>query len=322
MSELLVAIYHNIAASRLGWGCDLKGVAEERFNEQLVWLCRSYEPVTMDRLADAAEGRAALPGKGFCLTFDDGYRDQFLIAAERLRTMRLTGTFFLNTQRLEQRRLLAVDKQRFLQYGTPDFTAFLRAFCRAVERRFPEVYDAGCVPTPENIAAAAGVYAEFPFYSNEERFYRKIRDQRLTEEQVTAVVEQLFEEFFDNEAEMVRDYFMSWDDARGLRDAGMHLGGHSHAHPLLTRLSASAQRADIRQNVALLSKALGVSVRAFSYPYGACNDDTVQALRAEGIRVGFLEGLGVNTSGLADPHRLWRIGPEKISDLMAAEVAA
>ena len=192
MPECLVVIYHNIASSRLGWAHDFKGVQEDVFVRQIAFLGRSYERLTLRQMIDHLDGRDRLPAKGWYPTFDDGYKDQLFAAVEHLQAAKIEGLFFLNTQRLETQRLLTVDKQRLLQYGTPSFREFLEAFCCAAARRSPLRDDGRFAPNAEHIAQAADFYAEFPFYSNEERFYRKVRDCWLTERQVEEIVDELF----------------------------------------------------------------------------------------------------------------------------------
>jgi len=315
-AECLFVIYHNVAFVSAADRSDLRGVREADFERQVAFLCRHYEPLTMTRLVAALDGHDRLPARCFYLTFDDG-SSEHLAVAERLRAAKLEGAFFVNTKRLSDRRLLTVDKQRLLQYATPDFTEFLQAFCHAAKRLCPG--DARRFElTAQNIKEAETFYAEFPFYSPPERFYRKIRDRWLTEAQVGALVDELFGQFFDNEAQLLRTYFMDWDGLRVLQSLGMHVGGHSHAHPLLSKLDAASQYADLQEHVEQLRKQLGVRLTAFAYPYGTGNEDTINILKQEGIRLAFIEDGLPQAGGLRDPYRLSRLGPEKLDILMEA----
>lgn len=115
MSECLYIVYHNISLSNSEVAIDLKGVEESFFKEQLEALCRNYEPISLEMMSESVKSGIALPSKCFCMTFDDGYKEHISIAADYLSRNNVTGSFYINTQKLEAKKLITVDKQRFLQ---------------------------------------------------------------------------------------------------------------------------------------------------------------------------------------------------------------
>src|SRR5262245_8477554 len=54
--------------------------AETVFAEQMEWVARRYEPVTLDDLAAAVAGQRPMPRRGVAITFDDGYADNYQVA--------------------------------------------------------------------------------------------------------------------------------------------------------------------------------------------------------------------------------------------------
>jgi peptidoglycan/xylan/chitin deacetylase (PgdA/CDA1 family) len=84
--------------------------------------------------------------------------------------------------------------------------------------------------------------------------------------------------------------WMTWDDVRALRQAGMEIGGHTVSHPLLGRLSPEEQEAEIAGCRQRLEAELGAPMRAFTYPYGGhdCFDEhTRRCLAAHGVEFAF-----------------------------------
>jgi peptidoglycan/xylan/chitin deacetylase (PgdA/CDA1 family) len=78
-----ILVYHHIRPARNG--PRLLSISTSGFAAQLAYLRhRGYHPVTLQRVFDAWRGRATLPPHPIVLTFDDGYADQFRIAARRL----------------------------------------------------------------------------------------------------------------------------------------------------------------------------------------------------------------------------------------------
>jgi len=97
--------------------------------------------------------------------------------------------------------------------------------------------------------------------------------------------------------------WMTWDMARELLAAGMHVGGHTVTHPILARLDPDAQRAEILGCAARLRAELGVPMRWFSHPNGdrgSFDDRTRAILAAAGVELAFAFGGGFVRRRVAD----------------------
>lgn len=74
---------------------------------------------------------------------------------------------------------------------------------------------------------------------------------------------------------------MSWDELRGLRDAGWEIGSHTRSHPFLTRLSDGELAAELEASRADCERELG-ECESLAYPYGDHDERVVAATRAAG----------------------------------------
>lgn len=97
--DLPVVMYHDISPAPPD---DVyraaSNVLPADFAAQLDYLrCAGYNTVTPTRLADAIEGRAALPEKPVILTFDDGYSDHYTQAFPLLQERGMVGAFAIIT---------------------------------------------------------------------------------------------------------------------------------------------------------------------------------------------------------------------------------
>ncbi len=72
---------------------------------------------------------------------------------------------------------------------------------------------------------------------------------------------------------------MSWDEVRRWHENGGDLGGHSHLHHCMTRLSLEEMRETVQQNKRLLEEETGITPRAFAYPYGRFNQAVIDVIR-------------------------------------------
>ncbi len=77
--------------------------------------------------------------------------------------------------------------------------------------------------------------------------------------------------------------FLSWDNLKTLRDAGMTIGSHSRSHPYLTHITNPAALADeIFGSKKILEKNLGITVNEFAYPFGQYNQAIIALVQQAG----------------------------------------
>ena len=72
---------------------------------------------------------------------------------------------------------------------------------------------------------------------------------------------------------------MTWDELRLWHENGGDLGGHSHLHHCMTRLSLAELHETVEQNKRLLEEETGIALRAFAYPYGRFNQAVIDVVR-------------------------------------------
>lgn len=77
--------------------------------------------------------------------------------------------------------------------------------------------------------------------------------------------------------------FLTWDNLRTLRDAGMTIASHSLSHPYLTKnASTAALWNEIYGSKQKLEKNLGVPVNEFAYPFGQYDATTTTMVQTAG----------------------------------------
>ena len=78
---------------------------------------------------------------------------------------------------------------------------------------------------------------------------------------------------------------MSWEDLRGLADAGWEVGSHTRTHPRLTEVDDDGALAlELDGSRQACEDRLGRSCPSLAYPYGDVDDRVVAAARAAGYR--------------------------------------
>ena len=100
--------------------------------------------------------------------------------------------------------------------------------------------------------------------------------------------------------------YLTWDDVRRLRDAGMEIGSHTSSHPRLGDVTPDQAVADVREAQRAIGAELGDPPLTFAYPGGSYNDAAIQAVREAGLLAAFTTARG-NTFSWADRFTIPRL---------------
>jgi peptidoglycan/xylan/chitin deacetylase (PgdA/CDA1 family) len=106
--KFLVTAFHRVNRSTLGDGVTC---SPESFRSICIWLAKNFRVIPLSEQIDALEKGHILP-RTASITFDDGYLDNFEIAAPILRELGLPATFFVATDLIESQIVPAWDHER------------------------------------------------------------------------------------------------------------------------------------------------------------------------------------------------------------------
>lgn len=86
-------------------------MSEENFRWQMAYLAENgYHPITMQELYDYVTKEAPLPEKPVCITFDDGYEDNYRIVYPLMKSYGFPWTVFVITGHVGQDRRMTWDQ--------------------------------------------------------------------------------------------------------------------------------------------------------------------------------------------------------------------
>lgn len=108
------------------------------FRKHMEYVARTCKPVTMDQVADMVSGAKPIPRRAVAVTFDDGYPDNYEIAAPILEENGLRGTFYLATSAVEGRPLWFVRMRYWTWQAQIERPQFLEASARCATSIEPE----------------------------------------------------------------------------------------------------------------------------------------------------------------------------------------
>ena len=280
-ARLCVLIYHRVPAQVDPMYPDEPDAAA--FDARMAFVAARFNVLPLDEAIERV-GAGTLPRRALCITFDDGYADNFHVALPILRKHRLPATIFVASGFLDGGRMwndTIIEAVRRAPPGTLDLCDIGLGAYRLdgwVERR----------------AAVAAILDALKYRASDER--QDIADR------IGRTVAQA----------LPNDLMLTTSELRGLHSAGICVGGHTVTHPILLRTPADAAREEIRKGRADLEARLGAPVRLFAYPNGKAGRDFgpehVRMVREAGFHAAFTTDWGA-ASQLTPRFELPRFTP-------------
>jgi len=285
-SAVTVLMYHRVLPDGQCTDYPFPAIVMPRtsFEAQLDYLAERAHVLTVS--AALRELGASPPGSKprVCLTFDDGYADNFDVVAPLLESRGLLGTFFITSG--------AVQAQRALWYD------------RAV--------DLWTTVSPQRLRELAHQLGEAPTtaLSNRESWieWLKVIPNHRRAEMIR---------FLEAEASASGSGcpLITADQVRQLADRGHEIGSHTLSHPILTTMGEKGRRAEINGAKILLEEWTQRDVPGFCYPNGNYDASVIQQLREAGHEYACTTAPGRNDQR-TDRFELRRIDvtPDRVTD--------
>ena len=288
---LLVLNYHRIGdARRAAHDAGVYSCTAAEFDRQLGHLKRRFTIVSLERALAVLAGEAPPSRPSILLTFDDGYRDNYETAFPLLRAHGATAAFFLTTGFVGASAAPWWDAVAAIVKGSPR-TRVTLDYPAAAE------FD---LPAGDRGAAVEAVQDHFKAGADHdpERFLSALEAACGCKR-----------------PEPGRRLFLSWDEAREMRDGGMSFGSHTRTHPILAKLSYARQLEELRQSRSVLEAELQRPAACLAYPDGqpgTYSADTQKAAAEAGYLAAFSYIPGANLPGKSYPFDLRRYSDDSV----------
>jgi CelD/BcsL family acetyltransferase involved in cellulose biosynthesis/peptidoglycan/xylan/chitin deacetylase (PgdA/CDA1 family) len=253
-----IFIYHRVNDD---FDSFLPSVPVAAFRKQMEFLKKNFPIVSLDEI-----GHGAFPDNGanYCaaLTFDDGYRDNFLSAFPVLKDLGLPATVFLTTGYIEAGELPWYDQ---VCWG---FKLTTRERLSLKDVGGPE----GRLDLPpERLKVMGQTLAWLRGLEETDRL-------RLTPQVFAALHVPAFLR--------VPSPMLNWDEIRQMSKQNVTFGAHTVSHPALSRVNGERLEAEISGSRDRIQEELQLPVRHFAYPFGQPRDIGAEA-RSAVQRAGF-----------------------------------
>jgi len=288
--SLVVPYYHMVSDTPVPHVSHLyrfKTIRE--FAEDLEFLLRHFEPITLSDIVDALNGMCRLNRPCFHLTFDDGFREMHDIVAPVLERAGVPATFFVNTA--------------FLDGGGLAHHNALSVLLDRLRLRGARLSDAS-LRRVESILPAAK--------SDRATLHTRILSIPYAEKSLVRSLAEILDVDLDQYVRDTRPY-LSYSEITTLLARGFNIGSHSHDHPLYAGLPLPQQLTQTRMSMDLLRTRFSVSPKAFAFPH---TDRGVEDAFFSAVFSEPLLDVSFGTDGLVShfhPRNIERLSMEKPS---------
>ena len=261
-------------------------VPTEVFRKRMEYLASHFTVCPLQNGVDMLR-RGDLPDNALALTFDDGYRDNYLNAFPILKQLGLPATIFLPTAAISYGITLWHDRV---------FWAFRETEVTVVGN-FGGKNETYFMPSPrEKLSVLQHVLSV-------------LRAMNVIERETS--IGRLLTKLGVPARNGIGDLMLSWDEIRIMHQNGITFGSHSCTHPILSKLSTEDVRSEVLESKDIIEKEVGTQVTAFAYPSGRAEDfdaRTKGILKEEGYSCALTTIFGANQKA-QDPFELRRGGP-------------
>lgn len=258
-----------------------KHIGESAFRFILDQLCRRGSPISMDSACAGLRGESPIRPYSFCVTFDDGFRNNMSIAVPILEDLGVPSTIYVTTD--------------FIEENFPSWIDQIEAAVASSHRDF-------VAPPPP----MTGVYPlrdraeKVGFLSDVRRIVKAASaiDPLAFARTLTGA---LIGEYEALEFEPILDDKLTWDQLRSLSGRELvSIGGHGKTHRPLGFLNELVEVEEVNVCTRQLGGRDPSWIRHFSYPEGfpgSFSGRTVGVLSAAGWQSAVTTTPGVNSPG-------------------------
>lgn len=252
--KIRILIYHGVENKQTDFSLGIPSlvISTKNFEKQIKYLSKSYNIISMHDLTNHIKKKIPFPSNSVIITFDDGFKNNFINAFPILQKYNIKATVFLITDYIDTLKISWLDKLVYILKKI-GISKFIEEFKN-----------------------------KFPAYSNliEKTGQKNIIDQisfllidKVDDNIRRKFIQNLYNKFkIKINKEKIKDLYLSWEEIKKMDDAGISFGSHTSTHPVLSLLDYEKAKKEIFNSKKNIEVKLNKEINLFAYPYGRKND--------------------------------------------------
>lgn len=257
--QLLVVYYHRVVPQIGEHDAFSLQVTVERFRQHLDYLTSYYQVISLQELIRQIRAKHLARKRQVVITFDDGYRDNYLYAYPLLKQQHLPATIFVSTDYVEKQIPFFWEQLQSLIFEWQH---------DELELQFPETVRYALKSRHERYASLFAIHQKLKAYPP-----RKALEllARFTQNAISCPSD---------------DLPLTWEQIREMVANQISIGAHTCSHPVLSTLPYAEAEQEIVRSKQILEEHLQQQITTFAYPYGERGDftqETIDILKKHGF---------------------------------------
>lgn len=292
--KLIILMYHRVlTGDELDRNFVQPGmyVRSDVFEKQMAFLKRHFEMLSFAGFLSLRKEGGWDKNKRYCIiTFDDGWRDNYVNAYPVLRKLNIPATIFLPTAFIGTNQWFWSDKlghllRHYFLHGAP---AEASGSLAEIFERCPIVPRSGGKSLEDGIDAVID-------------FFKKKKSKEI--------------EFFIGQ---LRDAlgltipedrrFLDWDEIEEMSNHNVSFGSHTCSHSVLTNIDAAQAKRELRESLRQLREKKINQIPVLCYPNGNYSQQLIELAKEAGYRAAATTQSGCEGNGAGNVFTLKRIG--------------
>lgn len=244
----------------------------DNFRKQLDYFENNFGFIEYSEFENILKNKT-LSSNGVVLTFDDGLKCHYTEVYKELKERGLWGIFYVNSQPILEGSLLDVHKTHIL-LACVDPNILIKDLHHTLltqEFENTDLYDRVTYIRQTNDEDSLAFKRTLNYYLNtNER--KDVLDALMSINDLNSIFQ-------------AKEYYLSKAEIEEMSNNGMIFGGHTHSHPLLSKLTKATQYREIKSSIDLVQ-----AKNTFCFPYGgeiSFNKDTLDILKKLEIKYCF-----------------------------------
>jgi sugar transferase (PEP-CTERM/EpsH1 system associated) len=286
-NDLTILTYHRILPSHLKASVfNLPMIVDKQvFERQMATLASEYSPVSLAQAISGLRGEKALPDRAVLVTFDDGYRDNYLYAYPILKKYGIPATIFVATQHIDTG----------LPFWWDWFSeGFLKLARFGGKEDLDQILEKVSSAQATNIPVPSDGFNAFRTFTD--ALVRRVRNLPLQPRQnVFGLLQEMLQRLDISLGE--ERIILSWEEIREMQANGIEIGSHSDSHIFMDESDPNIIMQNLKTSYERIREMTGRQPTAISYPGGRIAPGQEELVREIGFLAGAMVQPGPNRIG-------------------------
>jgi len=241
-----ILAYHRIGMDGIINGMN---IAVSNYEKQMRYVRRYYNVIDLYEAVDMLERRLTIPNNSLVVTFDDGYRANYLYAFPILKRYGISATIFLTVGAIERNEMLWFDivTEAFKYTKKHEFNGEVLG----IGKKKINTYN-------RRLSVADTVMEIMKNIAGDKR-----------KKMLESVVKELG---VDIAGIAPKRPMLSWEEINHMKEYGITFGSHGMSHTILTKLTTEELEYEISESKRIIREKTGIDVVLFAYPNGLYTD--------------------------------------------------